>query len=263
MDDDTYIVQSSLVKVLSHLNSDEDQYIGNAIGNYASRFAHGGSAIIISKRTLEHLMERPDVRLEAKKRSLSEAWGDRLVATTLMKMGIFLDERFSPFFNGEPPRITKITPDNFCLPVASFHGMGEPDQMRAVGNIIHEREASKVVFRGSLWAMYHETDVMYFGQHPVQPGGHDHVGELTTGVTTYENCASAMDCVSHCDKPWSSCLAWTWEEHTLKCHTAPWVIVGGPQAGKKSGLHYNKASDIGARCQEMISNNKWANYKDP
>lgn len=256
MDDDTFIIKSSLTRVLSHLDPAQDQYVGNAIGDYKKRFAHGGAAIAISQRAMQHLFERPDLITEAKQQSLSEPWGDRLVGATLMKLGIYLDEEFSNFFVGEPPKMVRISPDNFCLPLASFHGLDTVEKMETVGKIIKEQD-NKVIYRGQIWPMYKEPDIRFFAANPVRKG-HDHIGRMDETCTTIENVATAMDCVGHCDKPWSSCLAWTWDERTLECNLAPWTLIGDHKPGKQSGVHYPRAMDIGARCEESMKNG-WKN----
>lgn len=252
-------MKSSIVQILSHLDPAKDQYIGNAIGDYRGRFAHGGSAIAISGRTLQHLIDHPDVIQDAKIRAMTETWGDKLVATTLMKLGIYLNEQFTSFFNGEGPRATKITADNFCLPVASFHGLSDPNKMHDFGELFKLRQdMNKMIFYNGVWSTYQQPDIRFFGRQPVQPGSHDHVGKPDGPVTTLENVSNAMACVKHCDQPWNGCLAWTWEERTLKCHLAPYAMVGEPVQGKQSGLHYPRAKDINDRCSEMKKKMHWS-----
>lgn len=258
MDDDTFLVKSSLVHVLSHLDPAQDQYIGNALGDYKGRFAHGGSAIALSQRTMQHLFETEHIANNAMADSFHETWGDKLIATTLMQLGIYLEEDFADFFTGEPPKITKIDPDTFCLPIASFHGVRDPGVMKRLGDAVKEKE-NAVIFRGEIWSMWSQPDVRFFAGNPVRPN-HDHVGELSAKTKTIENVATALDCVSHCDKPWSDCLAWTWEERTFKCHLAPWAIIGDASPGKFSGMHYTRAMDIGARCEETMRLNHWKNH---
>lgn len=257
IDDDTYLIKHSVETVLGHLNPDEPQYVGNAIGDYQGRFAHGGSAVLISGRVLQDLFERPEIVQDAKERSLDETWGDKLVATTLMKLGIYLNENFTPFFNGEPPRITKINADNFCLPIASFHGLKDPKNMDTLGKVLKQHDTGKMIFRGATWVYYGEPDIMSFAHNPIHRN-HDHVGKPNEKTTTHDNVESALDCVSHCDKPWSSCLSWTWDSNTKECHLAPYTIIGEEAPGKHSGLHYPRAMDIGKRCEEMMRKMHWS-----
>src|SRR6478609_11513054 len=83
LDDDTFLVKPSLQLFLDRLNSREPHYIGNAVGDYKGRFAHGGSAVIISGEAMRRLFSRPDIVARSYIASLDETWGDKLVATTL------------------------------------------------------------------------------------------------------------------------------------------------------------------------------------
>ncbi|KAK3348435.1 hypothetical protein B0H65DRAFT_175646 [Neurospora tetraspora] len=57
VDDDTYLVQPSLKPLLAHLGS-VPYYIGNAVGDFRIRFAHGGSGIILSQGAKAGIRER-------------------------------------------------------------------------------------------------------------------------------------------------------------------------------------------------------------
>ena len=103
LDDDTYLITPSIELLLSHLDPREAQYIGNAVGDYRGRFAHGGSAVLLTGEAMKRLFSRPNIVAEAYLESLDETWGDRLVATTFQKLGVYLDERHSHYFNGEWP----------------------------------------------------------------------------------------------------------------------------------------------------------------
>ena len=249
MDDDTLLIKPSLEKVLSHLDPSKDHYLGNAIGDYKGRFAHGGSAVVLSQRTVHHLFEHPNAVADAKRKSLNERFGDKLVATALMKIGVYLDERFTPYFNGEQPLITKVRAENFCLPLVSFHGLGDPDNMRDVGKRF--KDATRTFFRGELWELYQQPDMKTFSVQPARPD-HDHVGRLDESTLTIENVPSGEECAKRCDTESESCLAWTWVEENKNCHLAPWVIVGDEAKGKSSGVNYQRAQDMGQKCEDAM-----------
>jgi hypothetical protein len=95
LDDDTYILEPSLKLLVEHLDSSIPHYIGNAIGGYyITRFAHGGSAIVISQAAMRKVFVQNSQFISAfNDESLSAGWGDALVAGTMMKSGIYLEER--------------------------------------------------------------------------------------------------------------------------------------------------------------------------
>ncbi|KAM5380161.1 hypothetical protein ACJZ2D_003612 [Fusarium nematophilum] len=138
LDDDTFLIRPSLELLLGHIDFRKPQYIGNAVGDYKARFGHGGSAILISGEAMRRLFEHPGIVQEAYAESMTETWGDRLVATTLQKLGIYIEESYNHHFNGEPPSITRIWGDRFCSPLVSFHGLRKPGEMLHVGQRLAE-----------------------------------------------------------------------------------------------------------------------------
>lgn len=62
LDDDTYILNSSLKSTLGHLDPSVPYYIGNAVGDYRARFVHGGSAVIFSQAAMDSIfIQNPTV----------------------------------------------------------------------------------------------------------------------------------------------------------------------------------------------------------
>ncbi|KAJ8059841.1 hypothetical protein OCU04_011471 [Sclerotinia nivalis] len=156
LDDDTYILNGSLKTILGHLNPSLSYYIGNAIGDYKARFAHGGSAVVFSQEAMHRIVDQnPSVVAKAHLESLDARWGDKLIATTAMKCGIYLDERYNYYFNGEAPQITRIRGDRFCAPLISFHKMS-PAQMREIGRTF---KISVTSCLGSIYGRYMERQI--------------------------------------------------------------------------------------------------------
>ena len=221
------------------------QYLGNAVGDFKGRFAHGGSAVILSAEAVKRLFDRPDIVMQAHFTSLTEVWGDKLIATTFQKLGIYLDERYSHFFNGERPTITRVMADRFCSPLLSFHGLSNPDEMRQVGLAFAKYD--KPVFWSNLWSMYGGPDLTSFRQNPVR-AQQDHVGGSGEHITTLRGVKSAKDCVKQCGRSWRKCLAWTWEEKDQICRLAPWMIIGDKPEGKYSGVNLGWAQKLAMDC---------------
>lgn len=53
--------------------------------------------------------------------SLDEVWGDWLLVKVLIRVGIYLDERYVYLFNGELLRRSKIRGDRMCFFILSFY----------------------------------------------------------------------------------------------------------------------------------------------
>ncbi|KAK4189114.1 glycosyltransferase [Podospora australis] len=246
VDDDTFLVQPSLKPFLGHLDPEQTHYLGNAVGDFKARFAHGGSAIILSQATMQSLIvDNGDALKTSYLDSLDEVWGDRLLAKALIRLGIYLDESYCHLFNGEPPRYSKIRTDRICSPVLSFHTLPSPDKMRQVGE--HFRNVSKPVFWLDLWDIYGVTPPWRQADETATKEW-DYVGEPDEQVLTIKKIATASDCMAHCEKRSRGCLAWTWEAETMDCHISPWMIVGDKAGGKVSGINLSRARHLETNC---------------
>lgn len=253
VDDDTYLIQPSLNLILGHFDPDVPHYLGNAVGDYRQRFAHGGSAIALSRAAMRELFgpshgdrrHQQKLLATARHESLTETWGDRLLARTLLKLGIHIDEGASRFFNGEPPWAARLRKDRFCVPVTAFHRLG-PEEMREVGRVFG-RTVDPVVW-ADLWEMYGAPSFDTYMETPVRRDW-DHVGALDEQTSTVERTHSAVACWRLCTAS-KNCLAWTWEEVLGEgvCHMSPWITVGKEEKGKESGLHVERAMNLADGC---------------
>lgn len=247
LDDDTFVVKPSLELLLSHLDPTEPHYIGNAVGDYKGRFAHGGSAVLLSGEAMRVLFSRPDVVASAYVESLDETWGDRLVATTLQKVGIYLDERYSHYFNGEAPEMTRIRRDRVCSPIVSFHGLRQPGAMADVGRAL--AGAEKPVLWGHLWALFGRQPMEAYAEKPSRPG--DHVGPRDEQTRTWKGVGSDDGCRKKCEGSGGAwCLAWAYDAGGRVCHGSPWMIIGEEEtgAGVVSGINWKKAEPLMQQC---------------
>ncbi|KAB5580849.1 family 31 glycosyltransferase [Coniochaeta sp. 2T2.1] len=246
LDDDTYLVQGSLHAMLDRLDPTIPAYLGNAVGDFKGRFAHGGSAVIISGAAMSLLFDQNRELLPAAYiSSLSETWGDKLVATTFQKIGVYLDERFNHFFNGERPVITRITADRLCSPIISFHGLARPEQMAEVGSQF--RHVRGLVTWGHLWKLYGRPDISEYITNPIRPN-HDHVGRLDEASMDIEHVESAEQCLAQCHGHYKTCLAWTWDGRDKMCHISPWIIIGEVSPGKFSGVNAGRLHHLVGQC---------------
>ncbi|EJT81353.1 hypothetical protein GGTG_01336 [Gaeumannomyces tritici R3-111a-1] len=253
LDDDTYIIRPSLQLLLGHMDSSRPIYLGNAVGDYKGRFAHGGSGIAISEAAMRRLFdERPDAVRAAYLDSLTETWGDRLVAHTLMKVGVYLEERYKHLFNGERPRATRIRADRFCAPLISFHALAQPPQMLEVGKTF--RNVAEPVLWSELWGIYRQPDLNVFGELEVREG-EDHVGPPhDENMIIKKNVGSAERCLGYCIKS-TGCLAWRWEQEAKTCYLAPWFIIGErdkgavKREGVSSGINVRRIRSLQEGCE--------------
>ncbi|PNY23351.1 Uncharacterized protein TCAP_06688 [Tolypocladium capitatum] len=247
LDDDTYLVKPSLELLLSHLDPTEAHYVGNAVGDYKGRFAHGGSAVLLSGEAMRVLFSRPDVVASAYAESLDETWGDRLVATTLQKVGIRIDERYCHHFNGEAPEMTRIREDRVCSPIVSFHGLRKPGAMVAVGRAL--AGVTKPLLWGQLWELFGRQPMEAYGKTPSRPG--DHVGPRDEQTRTWKGVGGDDECRERCEGSGGGwCLAWAYDAGAGACHGSPWMIIGEEKTrdGVVSGINWKKAERLMQRC---------------
>jgi hypothetical protein len=245
-DDDTYVIKSSLSAVLGHLNYAKPQYLGNPVGDYKGRFAHGGSSAVISGSALAKLFDHhADIVAEAHLESPSATWGDKLLSTTLMKIGVYLDEAYSRLFNGENPAMTRMWADRFCVPLVSFHGLGDGAVMEQVGNTF--RNLKEPFFWRQLGGIYGAANFASFAAEPIRVN-QDFVGRLDEHSTTTMNVPSVEECHKICTRNSGECLAWTWDSGRRQCHYAPWTIIGDYRDGFFSGINYPLAKALDRAC---------------
>ncbi|KAH6646100.1 hypothetical protein BKA67DRAFT_663964 [Truncatella angustata] len=245
-DDDTYLIKSSLALTLGHFDFRQPHYFGNPVGDFLGRFAHGGSSAVISGAAMAKLFDsHPEVVAGAHLESISATWGDKLLATTLMKTGVYLDEKYARLFNGEPPHMTRMWADRFCLPLLSFHGLGDPVKMEETNQ--HFKGAKEPVFWRQLGRIYGAADFESFVAEPIRLNT-DFVGRLDEHSTTVEHTETVEDCVKECGAHSTECLAWTWNQVTKQCHYAPWAIIGDYRENVISGINYAMARKLEDGC---------------
>lgn len=253
LDDDTFVIKASLELFLSHLDYRQPHYIGNAVGDFKGRFAHGGSGVLISGEAMRRLFARKSIVMRAYLNSLDETWGDKLVATTLQKLGIYIDERYNHHFNGEPPELTRIREDRFCSPLLSFHRLQEPDAMQAVARTMGagpSSAATNPVLWGELWQIFSPDPIQKLADEPVRKG-RDHVGAPDEHVRTLPGVANAESCRASCESD-GGCLAWTYVEDSRDCRLGPWMMIGPTEGkdvqGKWSGVKWKKVERMLKEC---------------
>jgi hypothetical protein len=249
VDDDTYVVQPSMNLLLERLNPKQNYYIGNPVGNWLCRFAHGGSSVIISQAAMRRMFSPryKKVIAESNRESLTETWGDRLLASTFIRLGVYLDENFRNLFNGERPVVSKLREDRFCAPVISFHGHSQPEDMHQTGETF--RKIQSIVRWMDIWDMNGLPPPKHYAKDPLRRDW-DHVGRLDEWTWTTTDQKNAHECHDACKgMPHGQCLAWTWEEKEGKCHRSPWVIVGSAAEGKVTGVNAERMSELMAECK--------------
>ncbi|KAL1836238.1 hypothetical protein VTJ49DRAFT_5400 [Mycothermus thermophilus] len=215
VDDDTYLVQPTLFPLLQHLDPTRPHYLGNPVGDFRARFAHGGSGIVLSHAAVKRLIEDQRGLAGMYVASLDETWGDRLLARALLRIGVPLDETYARWFNGEPPALARVRAERVCAPLVSFHKFPTPDAMREVGRQF--RDVREVMVWGRLWEM-HGRDAPWTVEGAGRVEGWDYVGQPDESTLTLGDVESAEGCRRHCEKRSRACMAWSWDRAARLCH---------------------------------------------
>ncbi|KAH7039752.1 uncharacterized protein B0I36DRAFT_309219 [Microdochium trichocladiopsis] len=250
LDDDTYVIKHSLNLLLGHLDPAKPQLIGNPVGDYKGRFPHGGSSVIISGSAMSKLYDlNPQVVAEGHLESASITWGDKLLSTTFMKVGVYLDETYRRMFNGENPWTTRMWIDRFCAPLLSFHALGDKETMEEVS--ITFGKMTKPVFWRDLADIYGAPSFSSFLEEPIR-ANMEYVGRLDEYSTTVQNVDSVEKCQRICQFQNSDrCLAWSYDPRTKVCNHAPWAIIGDYLEGRLSGINPQLATTAANRCHPL------------
>ncbi|CAJ2513012.1 Uu.00g011310.m01.CDS01 [Anthostomella pinea] len=250
LDDDTYMIKSSMSMLVGHLNYGKPHFLGNPVGDYKGRFPHGGSSVILSGAALSKLYDvHPQVVAEGNLESPSAIYGDKLMSTTFMKIGVYLDETYRRMFNGENPWMTRLWADRLCLPLVGFHGLGNHDDMRAVGETFGGMR--EPVFWKSLGKIYGAPDYATYVDQPIR-NNMDYVGRLDEWSTSVPNTTTVEECLKICDQQSTQCLAWTYDPGSRYCHFAPWSIVGNFVEGWSSGVNGKRAQKLLNKCHSPL-----------
>jgi len=250
LDDDTYVIKHSLNLLLGHLDPAVPQLIGNPVGDYKGRFPHGGSSVVISGSAMSKLFDmNPQVVAQGHLDSASITWGDKLLSITFMKIGVYLDETYRRWFNGENPWMTRMWIDRFCVPLISFHGLGDQETMEEVS--IMFGKVTKPVFWRDLSEIYGGPSFSTFLEEPIR-ANMEYVGRLDEYSTTVRDVDSVETCQRICFlQNFDRCLAWSYDAERKLCHHAPWAIIGDYLEGRQSGINPQLAVKAANRCHAL------------
>lgn len=124
VDTDTYIEWNNLLELLSHLESNDQHYLGSPVWLPGLQFAHGGSAYALSAGAMKALNEPVDQMTPFHSQyglnTTALCCGDEALARVLKAKGIRL-EGYWPMLNGEAPATVTFGRETWCEPVVSLH----------------------------------------------------------------------------------------------------------------------------------------------
>ncbi|KAK0344408.1 hypothetical protein LTR02_011148 [Friedmanniomyces endolithicus] len=126
MEADTSVSWTNLLQWLETMDPKEPHYLGaqNVIGD--TTFAHGGSGVVLSRRTADLMLQRRDSMGKA---AYAEKWeeetstsccGDEIIARAFKDAGVELTPAW-PLIQGETVNSIDWTENHWCTPAITWH----------------------------------------------------------------------------------------------------------------------------------------------
>jgi len=151
IDADTYLVWSNLLMWLDTMDPTKKSYFGSEVVIGSTRFAHGGSGIVLSNAIMKELVlngaaERWDTKTQ------DNCCGDLVLSLALQEYGTILQDAW-PLMSGERPSTMPFgpgTPEYWCHPALSFHHL-TPSDMIAFSKFEANMMDRPVSERDALW----------------------------------------------------------------------------------------------------------------
>lgn len=236
-DADTYIVQSNLLKYLSHLDSSAHHFLGATSYVNGVPFAHGGSGYVISRGLMQEafVTQRDAMVRQSIEGPAHEAFGDFLIAISLYGLeGVDIsspEKNTTLSFTGELPQNIRYESRRICKPVFSMHHVVDADLDNKLWlfeqTLLQKKGLSEMItFADLFW---------YFASEPLRRGveGRDQSLQVVAwdnssnqdeekGVETAEGCAAVCD--EHSD-----CIGWTLrpnDDGSPRCYRQPNMRIG-------------------------------------
>lgn len=119
---DTHLVWSNLLRWLSHLDHEEDYFLGAQTYVGDTIFAHGGSGFILSSAAMHKLIDHMDEEGSKKMAALAESqyYGDAVLAMALKDAGVNLTWSW-PLIQGHTPFTMEYNEAHWCRPAVTYH----------------------------------------------------------------------------------------------------------------------------------------------
>lgn len=143
----TNILGKNLVGWLATLNPNKKSYFGSVVSTEGTRFAHGGSGIIISKAVMHEIAVSHNGTAAAwEQKTKEKCCGDLVLGLALLERGIELQDVW-PSISGESQRTMPFgpaTPEYWCGPALTLHHLSLEDMVELSK---FERRRSKLLVK--------------------------------------------------------------------------------------------------------------------
>lgn len=152
IDADTYVLWPNMLRWLQALDPTKKSYFGSEVSIGGTRFAHGGSGIVLSKAAMYELVVTFKGTAEKwDSKTYDHCCGDLVLSMALGEHGTQLQDVW-PLMSGETPFTMPFgpgTPDYWCQPALTMHHL-TPDDMRKLAEFEGSRKLNRVSFLSAL-----------------------------------------------------------------------------------------------------------------
>lgn len=141
IDADSYLFWSNLLSWLATMNPNKKSYFGSEVNLSGTRFAHGGSGIVISRAAMHQLVvEHNGTAAKWDPKIKEHCCGDLVLGMALKEYGTELQDVW-PLFSGEAPSTLPFgpgTPEYVCRPALTMHHLS-PTEMIELSEFEQQR----------------------------------------------------------------------------------------------------------------------------
>ncbi|TVY58885.1 hypothetical protein LSUE1_G008714, partial [Lachnellula suecica] len=232
IDADTYIVWSNIVSWLETLDPLKKSYFGSEVNIDGTRFAHGGSGIVLSKGIMQELVRngtagRWDSNMQ------TQCCGDLVLSQALAEYGTSLQDAW-PLISGESPSTMPFgpgTPEYWCFPALTFHHVS-PADMREFSHFEKERQATKMPLTHA--ELFKNLTVKSLTPHrenwdnlASEPGEFGNTGGVLIDAVSLDDCIRACEADEKC---------FQYSHHGSHCYIGMSVRLGYEKSADQEGI---------------------------
>ncbi|KAH6682836.1 hypothetical protein B0J14DRAFT_468567 [Halenospora varia] len=234
-DADTYVIWSNLLTWLETMDPNKKSYFGSEVSIDGTRFAHGGSGIIMSRAAVyEVVVEHNGTAAKWDPLTHEKCCGDLVLGEALKEYGTELQDVW-PSMSGETPATMPLgpgTPQYLCSPALTFHHLSpkemqdlvkyEEKRPKSLGPLTH-MELFKNLTVNSLSPRRKNWDNL-----ASDPGEFGKTGGVEREATTVEECAKF--CTADKD-----CFQYT--HHDRTCYIGMSIRLGYEKKADEGGVY--------------------------
>lgn len=247
VDDDAYYHLSTLAKLLSNLDYEDEFYVGG-VSYFGIAFAHGGAGAVASAGAMKKRFVDHAATVEAfHDIGATAQYGDTNLARAFEAIDIHYDHAFRESFNGENPFGRAIGHDLVCQHVVTFHHLPleffphfhdrvkmfeELTYIKVLSALSDENRPVTDLWRKEDWTF--NLDAKDVGKASEAANLRDNNWAYSVNQR-YDGMLDARACGEMC-RDSDKCVAWTYISDERTCSMSEWFRLGHRRAGSTSGI---------------------------